>query len=206
MTKLSTRIAELNHLVTLATSQSPFSSINKMSTSPLTRRSPSQSPAFPSNETLSPGASPYSANSRPFVRHVSAPVSANAFKRLDSSQGPSDRQPSRLRVQHTLLESPTLTETSEDGSEAVVTASRPFLGLGGPSLPPDFGSTLTPLDGTKRSFGRSKTGIGMRRTEPEKVEREVTVNAAQNLLTRCVSMVFLSGLSDRPVCRVPSSR
>jgi hypothetical protein len=184
LTKLSTRIAELNNLVTLATSLSPFSSINKMSTSPLSRRSPSQSPSFPSNETLTPGASPYSANSRPFVRHVSAPVSAHVFNRLDIPQGPTDRQPSRLRVQHTLLESPTLTETSEDGSESVAPTSRSLLGLGGPSLPPDFGSTLTPPNGTKRSFGRSKTGIGMRRAEPEKVEREVTVNAAQNSLTR----------------------
>lgn len=104
---------------------------------------------------------------------------------------PSDRQPSRLRVQHTLLESPTLTETSEDGSEPAATTSRTFLGLGGPSLPPDFGSTLTPPNGAKRGFGRSKTGIGMRRAEPEKVEREVTVNAAQNLLTRYVPVKYL---------------
>lgn len=114
------------------------------------------------------------------------------FSRLDTLQTPSDRQPSRLRVQHTLLESPTLTETSEDGSEPLATTSRPFLGgLGGPSLPPDFGSTVTSPNGAKRSFGRSKTGIGMRRAEAEKVEREVTVNAAQNLLTRYVSAMPL---------------
>lgn len=197
-------------MVTLATSISPFSSINKSTTSPLTRRSPAHSPSFPSNETLSPGASPYSANSRPFVRHVSAPVSAHAFNRLDTSQGPSDRQPSRLRVQHTLMESPTLTETSEDGSEVISTTSRPFYGgLAGPSLPPDFGSTVTSPSGAKRSFGRSKTGIGMRRAEPEKVEREVTVNAAQNLLTRYVLVAALRmryGLTHILAYRAHSSR
>lgn len=176
MDRLSTRIAELNNLVTLASSLSPFSSAVKPKTSPLAFRSPVHSPSFASNDTLSPGASPYSANSRPFVRHVSAPVSAQAFSRLESSQAPS-----RLRVPHTLLESPTLTETSEEGSDHVA-HGRSY--LGGPSLPPDFGSTSTNPSRAIRGFGRSKTGIGLRRAEPEKVEREVTINVAQNLLVR----------------------
>lgn len=91
----------------------------------------------------------------------------------------SDRQPSRLsRVQHTLLDSPTLTETSDEGTE-----NAPRSVLAGPSLPPNIGSSHSSA-ASPRTFGRSKTGIGLKQFTVETAAREVTVNAAQNFLTR----------------------
>jgi len=169
----------LNHFVTLHTSKSPLPPSAHSTRSPLGRQSPSftHSP----NETLSPGAGPYSANSRPFMRHVSAPVSAHAFNEMRNARSTMDRQPSGLRTGRTLLDSPTLTETSEEGSEG----TPPPKGLlASPSL--DAPRPGQAFGGGRRELGRSKTGIGMRTVSGNVVEKEFTINAAQNFLTRYV--------------------
>lgn len=179
---MSTRIAELNHLVTLnTTTKSPLPPSPYSTRSPLGRQSPSYTHS--PNETLSPGAGPYSANSRPFMRHVSAPVSAHAFNEMRNARSTMDRQPSGLRTGRTLLDSPTLTETSEDGSEG--TPPPPARGLlASPSL--DAPRPGVASGGGRRELGRSKTGIGMRTVSGNVVEKEFTINAAQNFLTRYV--------------------
>jgi hypothetical protein len=77
------------------------------------------------------------------------------------------------------LDSPTLTETSEDGSES----TPPPKGLlASPSL--DAPRPGLAFGGGRRQLGRSKTGIGMRTVSGNVVEKEFTINAAQNFLTR----------------------
>jgi hypothetical protein len=183
---LSTGIAELKNLVTLSTtSTSPLPPSPYTTRSPLGRQSPSYTHS--PNETLSPGAGPYSANSRPFIRHVSAPVSAHAYYESRQARAMMDRQPSGLRTGGTLLDSPTLTETSEDGSEA--TPPPPNRGLlASPSLDaPRAGATF---GGGRRELGRSKTGFPSRVFNTILTEKEVTINAAQNSLTRYVCLAL----------------
>lgn len=184
MTSLSTRIAGLNDVVSIKPSVSPLpSSSSASSRSPFGRQSPSYAP--PPNETLSPGAGPYSANSRPFVRHVSAPVSAHAFNEMRLGRGVMDRQPSGLRTGRTLLDSPTLTETSEDGSEVSPASPAPPSAsalLASPSL--DGPPRGFAFGGGRRELGRSKTGAPMRVVSAGAPAKEVSINAAQNLLTR----------------------
>jgi hypothetical protein len=184
LTSLSTRIAELKDVVTLnTTSTSPRpSSPYGPPRSPIGRQSPSY--AHSPNETLSPGAGPYSANSRPFMRHVSAPVSAHAFNEMRQARSTMDRQPSGLRTGRTLLDSPTLTETSEDGSEATPPPPPPTGLLASPSLDAPLPRSSLTFGGGRRELGRSKTGIGMRSVSSSVAEKEVTINAAQNFLTR----------------------
>jgi hypothetical protein len=115
------------------------------------------------------------------MRHVSAPVSAHAFHEMRNARSTMDRQPSGLRTGRTLLDSPTLTETSEDGSEG----TPPPKGLlASPSL--DAPRPGLAFGGGRRELGRSKTGIGMRTVSGNVVEKEFTINAAQNFLTRYV--------------------
>jgi hypothetical protein len=115
------------------------------------------------------------------MRVVSAPVSAHAFNEMRNARQTMDRQPSGLRTGRTLLDSPTLTETSEDGSESTPPAPAKGL-LASPSLDaPLPGSTF---GGGRRELGRSKTGIGMRTASFNVVEKDFTINAAQNFLTR----------------------
>jgi hypothetical protein len=181
LTTLSTRIAELNDVVSINPSLSPLpsSSIGSLR-SPLGRQSPSYIP--PSNETLSPGAGPYSANSRSFIRHVSAPVSARAFNEMRQGRETMDRQPSGLRAGSTLLDSPTLTETSEDGSEASPAPPVASALLASPSL--DAPPRGFAFGGGRSALERSKTGAPMRVVSAGAPAKEVSINAAQNLLTR----------------------
>lgn len=180
LTTLSTRIAELKDFVTLGTtSTSPLPPSPYSTRSPLGRQSPSF--AHSPNETLSPGAGPYSANSRPFMRHVSAPVSAHAFNEMRQARSMMDRQPSGLRTGGTLLDSPTLTETSEEGSEAAPPLPPRGL-LASPSL--DAPRPGQAFGGGRAALGRSKTGFPSRVVSTTLTEKEVTINAAQNSLTR----------------------
>lgn len=176
---MSTRIAELKDFVTLGTtSTSPLPPSTYSTRSPLGRQSPSF--AHSPNETLSPGAGPYSANSRPFMRHVSAPVSAHAFNEMRQARSMMDRQPSGLRTGGTLLDSPTLTETSEEGSEAAPPPPRGL--LASPSL--DAPRPGQAFGGGRAALERSKTGFPSRVVSTTLTEKEVTINAAQNSLTR----------------------
>lgn len=154
--------------------------------SPIRRQSPSYTHS--PNETLSPGAGPYSANSRPFMRVVSAPVSAHAFNEMRQQRSTMERQPSGLRTGRTLLDSPTLTETSEDGSESTPPTARGL--LASPSLDAPLPGRAF---GNRSGLGRSKTGIGMRTVSENVVEKEFTINAAQNFLTRYVLLARSQG-------------
>lgn len=200
MDSLSTRIAELNDLVTLAVNASPYTSASKPSASPF--RSPAQTPVLPSNETLSPGSGPYAANSRAFVRAVSAPASAHILQRMDDPH-PVDRQASRLRQPHTLMNSPTLTEMSEDGQEGPTASQIRY--QGGSSSPSALSPRVNP--DPRRGLGRSKTGVVIFSAGNERTEREVTVNAAQNCLTRWAHrLLILLCHADPLVCPALYSR
>lgn len=165
LTSLSTKIADLQHLVTF-----PSTRPSNITSSPRLISSPSPSPSqLPPHPSQSPGRDHFSADARSFVRTVSAPAASGGFFKgvnsgastLGVPRGSFARVPSGLSGNPALLDSPTITEASDDAEQdleqntrdeettvtVAVTAS-PLM------------DTLSPRPrqiGSARSFGRSHT-------------------------------------------------
>lgn len=179
---LSTKIADLRDLVTLASSYSPTESASTITT-PLARNQLSNYPH------LSPGIGHPSANTRSFLRTASAPASSAHLHDIALPRI-SQRASSGLNAGGILLASSTLTEMSEDLLEIARVDARAL--LASPPLPVKPVTPPAALGDRNRSFGRSKSGrisLGLGGvTIVEKLAvMDISIYAGLNALTSCVN-------------------
>ncbi|WVR04801.1 hypothetical protein IAU60_001813 [Kwoniella sp. DSM 27419] len=185
LTSLSTKIADLRDLVTLPKPSSPKP---RVSLGP--PRSPHANSRYP-DLSLSPGSNHLSANARSFTRSSSAPASSAFFSNMQ--QPGYSRIPSGLGAIVQSPGSPTTTEASEDADEArsQFTSPRRNPLMASPSLPspstPPASVSVSPDEGKKRSFGRSKTGAF---SLTQRKAMDIEIFAAQNHLTSLPSALF----------------
>lgn len=191
---VSTRIADLQHLVTFSNSRST----NITSSSrPYTPSSPSPTPSnLPSHINLSTGRDNFSADARPFQRAVSAPVTftstghpASARRPFFGAQRPRvgfNRVPSTLAGNSGLLASPTLTERSEDTERGDENRDMQGEGIASqPAIPVTTSPTgEKPL---QRGFGRSQTTKAVLGASPQiEGNKGAMIYLGYNALTRYV--------------------
>lgn len=176
----------------------PTTRPTNITASPRLISSPSPSPgALPPHPSQSPGRDHFSADARSFIRTVSAPATSGGFFKGVSSgsghtlrvpRGPFARVPSGLSGNPALLESPTLTEASEDADQEnrdldlrvteVVIAASPMV---------DALSPRQRMLGSARQFGRSHTrAVLPTGPPPPESSKGPVIWLQHNQLSRCV--------------------